>query len=71
MVESLAAGEALRRALDALTDGSFDARSTDGAMVNALESIAWSLVGLLEAQGVMDEETLAEYVGKTLLKPER
>lgn len=39
--------EALARALRALTPGQFDDRSLDGAKVNALVSIAWSLVGLL------------------------
>lgn len=39
--------EALRRAVKALEDGPADPRTVEGAKVNALESIAWSLVGLL------------------------
>ncbi|MCA1810861.1 MAG: hypothetical protein LC623_02495 [Halobacteriales archaeon] len=39
--------EALLRALRALTEGHFDPRETQGAQANALESIAWSLAGLL------------------------
>ena|ERR1051326_6498313 len=39
--------EALLRALKALTEGHFDGREVQGAQANALESIAWSLAGLL------------------------
>ena len=39
--------EALRRAVKSLEDGPADPRTVEGAKVNALESIAWSLVGLL------------------------
>jgi hypothetical protein len=39
--------EALRRAVKSLEDGPADPRTIEGAKVNALESIAWSLVGLL------------------------
>jgi hypothetical protein len=39
--------EALRRAVKALEDGPADPRTIEGAKVNALESIAWSLIGLL------------------------
>ena len=39
--------EALQQALKALTDGHFDNRDIQGAQANALESIAWSLAGLL------------------------
>lgn len=39
--------EALARAVRALNPGQFDDRSMDGAKVNALISIAWSLAGLL------------------------
>lgn len=39
--------EALLRALRALTEGHFDPREVQGAQANALESIAWSLAGLL------------------------
>jgi hypothetical protein len=39
--------EALRRAVKSLEDGAADPRTIEGAKVNALESIAWSLVGLL------------------------
>jgi hypothetical protein len=39
--------DALLRALKALTEGHFDGREVQGAQANALESIAWSLAGLL------------------------
>jgi len=39
--------DALLHALKALTDGHFDGREVQGAQANALESIAWSLAGLL------------------------
>ena len=39
--------DALRRAVKALEDGPADPRTVEGAKVNALESIAWSLIGLL------------------------
>src|ERR1041385_3009851 len=39
--------DALRRAVKSLEDGPADPRTVEGAKVNALESIAWSLVGLL------------------------
>lgn len=39
--------DALRRAVKALEDGPADPRTIEGAKVNALESIAWSLIGLL------------------------
>jgi hypothetical protein len=39
--------EALLRAVKALTEGQFDGREVQGAQANALESIAWSLAGLL------------------------
>lgn len=39
--------EALRRAVKSIEDGPADPRTVEGAKVNALESIAWSLVGLL------------------------
>jgi len=39
--------EALRRAVRSLEDGPADPRTVEGAKVNALESIAWSLIGLL------------------------
>ena len=39
--------EALRRAVKSLEDGPADPRTIEGAKVNALESIAWSLIGLL------------------------
>lgn len=46
----VAAREALAQAIAALTDGRHDPRIADGAQANALESIAWSLIGLLRAQ---------------------
>ncbi|HUR61629.1 MAG TPA: hypothetical protein VM286_04620 [Candidatus Thermoplasmatota archaeon] len=39
--------QALLRAVKALTEGHFDSRDPTGAQANALESIAWSLAGLL------------------------
>jgi hypothetical protein len=39
--------DALLHALKALTEGHFDGREVQGAQANALESIAWSLAGLL------------------------
>lgn len=39
--------DALRRAVKSLEDGPADPRTIEGAKVNALESIAWSLIGLL------------------------
>lgn len=42
--------EALRLAVAALTAGRHDPRIADGAQANALESIAWSLIGLLASQ---------------------
>jgi hypothetical protein len=39
--------DALRRAVRSLEDGPADPRTVEGAKVNALESIAWSLIGLL------------------------
>jgi hypothetical protein len=39
--------EALRRAVKSLEEGPADPRTIEGAKVNALESIAWSLIGLL------------------------
>lgn len=44
---SLEPREALRRAVKSLEDGPADPRTVEGAKVNALESIAWSLIGLL------------------------
>lgn len=54
------AGEALRKAMQSLAEGHFDNRHEGGAQVNALESIAWSLIGLLRhVQGADDREGLA------------
>lgn len=39
--------EALRRAVQSLEAGAADPRTLDGAKVNALEAIAWSLIGIL------------------------
>lgn len=41
---------ALQRAVGCLTQGAFDGRSVDGAQANALEAIAWALIGLLQTQ---------------------
>ncbi len=49
---AVAANDALAQALTALTAGRHDPRLADGAQANALESIAWSLIGLLSAQAV-------------------
>ena len=46
----VAAKEALANAIAALTEGRHDPRIADGAQANALESIAWSLIGLLRSQ---------------------
>lgn len=43
----VAAEQALARALAALQDGRHDPRIPEGAQANALESIAWSLIGIL------------------------
>jgi hypothetical protein len=43
----VAPADALRLAVEALQAGRHDPRLPDGAQANALESIAWSLVGLL------------------------
>lgn len=51
--------EALRRALRSMTDGPGDPTSIEGAKVNALESIAWSLMGLLTDK-VQDPQALAD-----------
>lgn len=50
--------DALLQALKALTEGHFDGRDVQGAQANALESIAWSLAGLL-----------AERVGTAPVRP--
>lgn len=44
------ANDALAQALAALTAGRHDPRLADGAQANALESIAWSLIGILSKQ---------------------
>jgi hypothetical protein len=46
----VAAKDALAHAIAALTDGKHDPRIADGAQANALESIAWSLIGILRSQ---------------------
>ncbi len=47
---------ALERALAAMTAGRYENQSLEGARTNALESIAWSLMGILEAM-IDDEDT--------------
>ncbi|MEK6976324.1 MAG: hypothetical protein AABY18_08285 [Candidatus Thermoplasmatota archaeon] len=42
--------QALQNALQALSHGLHDSRLASGAQLNALESIAWSLIGILEKQ---------------------
>lgn len=39
--------DALQQAVAALAKGRFDGKSADGVKANALESIAWSLAGIL------------------------
>ena len=58
----VAAREALQRALHSITEGPGDPTSIEGAKVNALESIAWSLIGLL-AEKVDDPEMLGDLTG--------
>lgn len=41
------ASEPLRMALSALEHGNWDRRSQEGSRLNALDSIAWSLIGIL------------------------
>lgn len=41
------ASESLRMALGALEHGHWDKRSQEGSRLNALDSIAWSLIGIL------------------------
>lgn len=41
------ASEALRMAVSALEHGQWDKRSQEGSRLNALDSIAWSLIGIL------------------------
>jgi hypothetical protein len=53
--------EALENAVSSLLEGPGDSRSVDGAKVNALQSIAWRLIGLL-AKGQDSAENLAEAV---------
>ncbi len=63
MTKQVDTEEALRHAIRSILDGPGDPRSVDGAKVNALQSIAWSLIGLLakgvdlngDAQGSMAE----------------
>lgn len=47
---AMPANDALAQALAALTAGRHDPRLAEGAQANALESIAWSLIGILSAQ---------------------
>lgn len=41
------ASDALRMALTAMENGHWDKRSQEGSRLNALDSIAWSLIGIL------------------------
>lgn len=56
--------DALQRAVQSLLDGPADGTSIEGAKVNALESIAWSLIGLLAKQDAKGdvETTLTDVV---------
>lgn len=65
------ASEALRRALRCLEEGHWDGRSLEGAKANALESIAWSLVGLLaqqETEGPRQERTLQQTLSHAFMQ---
>lgn len=44
------AEDALHKAIQALVDGPGDPRSVEGVKANALQSIAWSLIGILARQ---------------------
>lgn len=57
---------ALERATRCLEDGAFDPRTTDGATTNALESIAWSLIGLLHERREAEAEALGDAAQETL-----
>jgi hypothetical protein len=46
----VSAAQALQLALGAMQEGRHDPRIADGAQANALESIAWSLIGLLSTK---------------------
>lgn len=62
--------EALRNAVRALMDGPGDPRSVDGAKVNALQSIAWSLIGVLAKDTEMgegEEEAMSDLVDRASL----
>lgn len=68
--ETVRAEDALRHAFQALTDGPADPRTVDGAQVNALQSIAWSLIGILakDVDGKIDaDESMAELLERTRL----
>jgi hypothetical protein len=41
------ASDALRMAMTAMENGHWDKRSQEGSRLNALDSIAWSLIGIL------------------------
>lgn len=61
--------DALRLAIDALQSGRHDPRDLLAAQANALESIAWSLIGLLAqraslAEGSSAEQTLSQDLRK-------
>lgn len=45
--EPIDSQEALLQAYQAITNGRGDPNGVEGAKINALESIAWSLIGLL------------------------
>lgn len=65
--------EALRHAIRALLDGPGDPRSVDGAKVNALQSIAWSLIGILAKDLELSDDpqgTMADLVDRAGLLAE-
>lgn len=59
MRERIDPQDALRRAVEAIEAGPWDPRSADGARQNALDSIAWSLIGLLGQMQQDDARSVA------------
>lgn len=58
--------EALRRAVQSLEAGAADPRTLDGAKVNALEAIAWSLIGILGDRVAADKAAPARSASESL-----
>ncbi len=73
MTKQVDTGEALRHAIRSILDGPGDPRSVEGAKVNALQSIAWSLIGLLAKDVDLDADSpgsMAELVDRAGLLAE-